>query len=41
MADNGDVVHKISNSERTFAENLEFYHVYDETEGTYCLLNMN
>ena len=33
MADNGNVIHKIENSERTFAENLQFYHVYDETEG--------
>jgi len=33
MADNGNVVYKIDNSERTFAEDLEYYHVFDDTIG--------
>ena len=30
MADNGSVIYKIDNSHRTFAEDLEYYHVFDD-----------
>ena len=33
MADDGNIVYKIDNSERIFGEDLEYYHVFDDTRG--------